>query len=176
MYLDILSKSGIRLSMNEYGSVTTLHFDGNVFNIVIGPMHESVIIYGMNVNSTFHIDEFFSPSFKIAPIHDPTNVHNHVAFDGRDLLCCDGCLRALHIKCGPLPRTPHDTWYFRYCQNVFKKENFVAKCLEVVGVLNLQDVLEYWVSGRFPLMKVSFDNNTLCSRCFQGKGNVRNMK
>ena len=137
MYLDILSKGGIRLLMNEYGSVTTLHFDGNVFNIVIGPMHESVIIYGMNVNSTFHIDEFFSPSFKIAPIHDPTNVHNHVAFDGRDLLCCDGCLRALHIKSGPLPRTPHDTWYFRYCQNVFKKENFVAKCLEVVGVLNL---------------------------------------
>ena len=76
MYLDILSKSGIRLSMNEYGSVTTLHFDGNVFNIVIGPMHEPVIIYGMNVNSTFHIDEFFSPSFKIAPIHDPTNVRN----------------------------------------------------------------------------------------------------
>ena len=92
MYLDILSKSGIRLSMNEYGSVTTLHFDGNVFNIMIGPMQESVIIYGMNINSTFHIDEFFSPSFKIAPIHDPTNVCNHVAFDGIDLLCCDGCL------------------------------------------------------------------------------------
>ena len=43
MYRDILSKSGINLSMNEYGSVTTSHFDGNVFNIMIGPMHESLI-------------------------------------------------------------------------------------------------------------------------------------
>ena len=42
MYLDILSKSSIRLSMNEYGSVTTSHFDGNVslFNIMIDPMHK----------------------------------------------------------------------------------------------------------------------------------------
>ena len=180
MYLDILSKGGIRLLMNEYGSVTTSHFDGNVslFNIMIGPMHEFVIIYGMNVNSTFHIDEFFSPSFKIAPIHDPTNVCNHIAFDGRDILCCDGCSHALHIKCDPLPRILHDTWYCRYCQNVFQKEDFVehlaiaiatrskfvdpvrdsahflklwvvAKCLEVVGVFNLQDALEYWVRASF---------------------------
>ena len=127
MYLDILSKGGIRLLMNEYGSVTTAHFDGNVslFNIMIAPMHESVIIDGMNVNSTFHIDEFFSPSFKIAPIHDPTNVHNPVAFDGRDILCCDGCSHALHIKCDPLPIIPCDTRYCRYCQNVFQKEDFV---------------------------------------------------
>ena len=42
MYLDILSKSSIRLSMNEYGAVTTSHFDGNVslFNIMIDPMHK----------------------------------------------------------------------------------------------------------------------------------------
>ena len=127
IYLDILSKGGIRLLMNEYGSVSTSHFDGNVslFIIMIGPMHESEIIYGMNVNSTFHIDEFFSPFFKIAPIHDPTNVRNHVAFDGRDILCCDGCSHALHIKCDPLPIIPRDTRYCRYCQNVFQKEDFV---------------------------------------------------
>ena len=52
----------------------------------------------------------------------------------------------------------------------------VTWCLEVVGVFNVQDALEYWVSGRFYLMKVSFQNNTLWARCFQGEGNVRNMK
>ena len=34
---------------------------------------------------------------------------------------------------------------------------------------------EYWVSGQFPLMKVSFHNNTLWARCFEGEGNVRNL-
>ena len=52
----------------------------------------------------------------------------------------------------------------------------VTRCLEVIGVFNVQDVLEYWVSGRFPLVKVSFHNNTLWARCFQGVENVRNMK
>ena len=52
----------------------------------------------------------------------------------------------------------------------------VTWCLEVVGVFNVQDALEYWVSGRFPLMKVSFHNTILWARCFQGEGNVKNMK
>ena len=52
----------------------------------------------------------------------------------------------------------------------------VTWCLEVVGVFNVQDALEYWISGRFPLMKVSFHNNTLWARCFQEERNVRNMK
>ena len=52
----------------------------------------------------------------------------------------------------------------------------VTRCLEVVGVFNVQDALEYWVSGRFSLMKVSFHNNTLWARCFQGEENVKNMK
>ena len=52
----------------------------------------------------------------------------------------------------------------------------VIRCLEVVGVFNVQDALEYWVSGRFPLMKVSFHNTILWARCFQGEGNVKNMK
>ena len=30
----------------------------------------------------------------------------------------------------------------------------MIRCLEVVGVFNVQDVLEYWVSGQFPLMKM----------------------
>ena len=50
----------------------------------------------------------------------------------------------------------------------------MAKCLEVVDVFNLQDTLEYWVNSRFPLMKVSFHNNTLWARCFERGGNVRN--
>ena len=52
----------------------------------------------------------------------------------------------------------------------------VTKCLEVVGVFNVQGALKYWVSGQFPLKKVSFHNNTLWARCFQWEGNVRNLK
>ena len=51
----------------------------------------------------------------------------------------------------------------------------VTRCLEIVGVFNVQDALEYWVSSRFSLMKVSFHHNTLWARCFQGEGNVRNL-
>ena len=40
----------------------------------------------------------------------------------------------------------------------------VIRCLEVVGVFNVQDALEYWVSGRFPLMKMS----TTKTPCAQG--------
>ena len=52
----------------------------------------------------------------------------------------------------------------------------VTRCLEIVGVFNVQDALEYWVSSRFFLMKVSFHHNTLWARCFQGEENVRNLK
>ena len=50
----------------------------------------------------------------------------------------------------------------------------VTRCLEVVGVFNVQDALEYWVSGRFPLMKMS----TIRTPCGKGVlkegGNIRN--
>ncbi|KAK7324900.1 hypothetical protein VNO77_28830 [Canavalia gladiata] len=42
--------------------------------------------------------------------------------DGGDLLCCDGCPRAFHIDCVPLPSIPSGTWYCKYCQNVFQKD------------------------------------------------------
>ncbi|KAK7402099.1 hypothetical protein VNO78_14096 [Psophocarpus tetragonolobus] len=42
--------------------------------------------------------------------------------DGGDLLCCDGCPRAFHIDCVPLPCISTGTWYCKYCQNVFQKD------------------------------------------------------
>ena len=51
-----------------------------------------------------------------------------------------------------------------------------VKCLEIFDEFDGQDALAYWISGRFPLMKVSLSNNTLWARCFQGERNVRNMK
>ncbi|TKY48584.1 Increased DNA methylation 1 [Spatholobus suberectus] len=42
--------------------------------------------------------------------------------DGGDLLCCDGCPRAFHIDCVPLPCIPSGTWYCKYCQNVLQKD------------------------------------------------------
>ena len=52
----------------------------------------------------------------------------------------------------------------------------VVKCLEIFDVFDGQDALAYWINGQFPLMKVSLNNNTLWTTCFQGEGNVRNMK
>ena len=52
----------------------------------------------------------------------------------------------------------------------------VVKCLEIFDVFDSQDALTYWINGQFPLMKVSLNNNTLWTTCFQGEGNVRNMK
>ena len=46
----------------------------------------------------------------------------------------------------------------------------------VVGVFDSQNALKYWFSGRFPLMNVSFHNNTLWASCFVGEGSVRNLK
>ena len=48
----------------------------------------------------------------------------------------------------------------------------VVKCLEIFDVFDGQDALAYWISGRFPLMKVSLNNTTLWARCFQGEENV----
>ncbi|KEH38894.1 RING/FYVE/PHD zinc finger protein [Medicago truncatula] len=43
--------------------------------------------------------------------------------DGGDLLCCDGCPRAFHIDCVPLPCIPCGTWYCKYCQTNFQMES-----------------------------------------------------
>lgn len=48
-----------------------------------------------------------------------------ICADGGDLLCCDGCPRAFHRDCVPLPCIPTGTWYCKYCQNLFQKEKFV---------------------------------------------------
>ncbi|XP_052109267.1 uncharacterized protein LOC127744202 [Arachis duranensis] len=57
--------------------------------------------------------------------------------DGGDLLCCDGCPRAFHIDCVPLPCIPTGTWYCKYCQNLYGEHNVNAqakdrRCVRVV--------------------------------------------
>ncbi|WJX73596.1 hypothetical protein P8452_57359 [Trifolium repens] len=47
--------------------------------------------------------------------------------DGGDLLCCDGCPRAFHIDCVPLPGIPSGSWYCKYCQNNFQMESNVQR-------------------------------------------------
>ena len=37
----------------------------------------------------------------------------------------------------------------------------MTKCLEIFDVFNGRDTLAYWVSGRFPLMKVSFQGTPI---------------
>ena len=39
--------------------------------------------------------------------------------------------------------------------------NNMTKCLEIFDVFNGHDTLAYWVSGRFPLMKVSFQGTPI---------------
>ena len=51
----------------------------------------------------------------------------------------------------------------------------VVECLEIFDEFDSQDALACWISGRFPLIKVSLNNNILWARCFQGEGNVKNM-
>ncbi|XP_059430609.1 uncharacterized protein LOC132164188 [Corylus avellana] len=53
--------------------------------------------------------------------------------DGGDLLCCDGCPRAFHTECVPLPSIPSGTWYCRYCQNVFQQEKSVERNANAVA-------------------------------------------
>ena len=67
---------------------------------------------------------------------------------------------------------------FEQSLKIYKEETFMCtrllvkeKCMNMVIKMSLR----YWSIGRSPLMKVSFHNNTLWARCFQGKGNVRNV-
>ncbi|XP_052186436.1 uncharacterized protein LOC127797506 isoform X2 [Diospyros lotus] len=50
-----------------------------------------------------------------------------ICADGGDLLCCDSCPRAFHTECISLSSVPCDSWYCRYCQNMFQKEKFVER-------------------------------------------------
>ena len=68
---------------------------------------------------------------------------------------------------------------FEQSLKIYEEETFMCmgplvkeKCMNMVIKMSLR----YWSIGRSPLMKVSFHNNTLWVRCFQGEGNVRNMK
>ena len=49
----------------------------------------------------------------------------------------------------------------------------LISCYGNIRMIDGQDTLAYWVSGRFPLMKVSSLNNTSWARCFEGDGNIR---
>ena len=67
---------------------------------------------------------------------------------------------------------------FQQSLKLYKEETFLCmgllvkeKCMNMVIIMSLR----YWSIGRSPLMNVSFYNN-LWARCFQGEGNVRNMK
>ena len=68
---------------------------------------------------------------------------------------------------------------FEQSLKIYEEETFMCtgplvkeKCMNMV----IKMPLRYWPSGRSPLMKVLFNNNTLWARYFQGEGNVRNMK
>ncbi|XP_057955697.1 uncharacterized protein LOC131149343 [Malania oleifera] len=56
-----------------------------------------------------------------------------ICLDGGDLLCCDGCPRAFHQECVSLPSIPQDTWYCKYCENMFQKEKFVERNANAVA-------------------------------------------
>ena len=68
---------------------------------------------------------------------------------------------------------------FEQSLKVYKEETLICtgllvkeKCMNMVIKMSLR----YWSIGRSPLMNVSFYNNALWARCFQGKENIRNMK
>ncbi|KAK7341920.1 hypothetical protein VNO80_24861 [Phaseolus coccineus] len=67
--------------------------------------------------------------------------------DGGNLLCCDGCPRAFHIDCVPLPCVPSGTWYCRYCQNLFQKSKYIK--------FNENDKATGEVEGIDPLEKIN---------------------
>ncbi|XP_058199978.1 uncharacterized protein LOC131314980 isoform X4 [Rhododendron vialii] len=56
-----------------------------------------------------------------------------ICADGGDLLCCDCCPRAFHAECVSLPSIPGDTWYCKYCLNMFEKEKFVERNANAVA-------------------------------------------
>ncbi|XP_061345357.1 uncharacterized protein LOC133291167 [Gastrolobium bilobum] len=67
--------------------------------------------------------------------------------DGGDLLCCDGCPRAFHIDCVPLPCIPSGTWYCKYCQNLFQNDKH--------GENNLNALAAGRIAGTDPLEQIN---------------------
>ena len=68
---------------------------------------------------------------------------------------------------------------FKQSFKIYEKETSMCigplvkeKCMNMVIKISIR----FWSIGRSPLMSVSFRNNTLWARCFQGEGNVGNMK
>ena len=68
---------------------------------------------------------------------------------------------------------------FEQSLKIYEEETFMCtrplvkeKCMNMVIKISIR----FWSIGRSPLMSVSFRNNTLWARCFQGEGNVGNMK
>ncbi|XP_020230967.1 uncharacterized protein LOC109811594 [Cajanus cajan] len=89
--------------------------------------------------------------------------------DGGDLLCCDGCPRAFHIDCVPLPCIPSGTWYCKYCQNVFQKDRHGQHNLNALaaGRIAGTDILEQMNPRCIRVVKtVEVDHGgcALCSR------------
>ncbi|KAK4255169.1 hypothetical protein QN277_008199 [Acacia crassicarpa] len=70
-----------------------------------------------------------------------------ICSDGGNLLCCDGCPRAFHIDCVPLPCIPTGTWYCKYCQNVFLKDKYVEH--------NMNALAAGRIAGIDPLEQIS---------------------
>ncbi|KAL2981673.1 hypothetical protein AAZX31_13G303000 [Glycine max] len=90
--------------------------------------------------------------------------------DGGDLLCCDGCPRAFHIDCVPLPCIPSGSWYCKYCQNVFQKDRHgqhEVNALAAAGRIAGPDILELMNKRCIRVVKtVEVDHGgcALCSR------------
>lgn len=50
-----------------------------------------------------------------------------ICYQPGHLLCCDGCPRSFHQECIPLLEVPDDTWYCRYCSDMFQREKFAER-------------------------------------------------
>ena len=68
---------------------------------------------------------------------------------------------------------------FEQSLKIYEEETFMCtgplvkeKCMNMVIKMSLR----YWSIGRSPLMNVSFYNNALWARFFQGEGNIMNVK
>ncbi|KAK4441232.1 Increased DNA methylation 1 [Sesamum alatum] len=68
--------------------------------------------------------------------------------DGGDLLCCENCPRAFHTECVGISVIPQETWYCKYCQNMFEKEKFSERDANAIaagrvpGVDPLEDITQ----------------------------------
>ncbi|XP_061371540.1 uncharacterized protein LOC133314115 [Gastrolobium bilobum] len=87
--------------------------------------------------------------------------------DGGDLLCCDGCPRAFHIDCVPLPCIPSGTWYCKYCQNVFQKDKYVQHNANAVAAGRIAgiDPLEQINQRCIRIVKTHEVENGGCALC-----------